>query len=297
MVSGPRDCQPSQTSPAISVGGVSTLPARAPARPSYSSVAGGSSRSSSLSRSPASASFSNLLPRTRSGAARMVGPIKLNPPYLKQTIDITVPVEDCAGYMFHLQIYGGSKKIGELASISLPALANLPTFVPAPVTSVVAVSFSTSGVPIYEVKPESGVPLSCLPAYFEAYDAYAQRVDQEVSWVKEEEKRVEELAKSDTLLTSAQDELLKAHGCTCSSPSLKLSTTDANVLKKEKAVKQIGCYSFAGMHGGHPFYRKKPNTPTPTSSSTTRNTSAPPAQDDPVFLYYVPSKTAVGVWH
>ena len=66
-----------------------------------------------------------------------------------------VPVEDCAGYMFHLQIYGGSKvssnsssrdwitfqKIGELASISLPALANLPTFVPAPVTSVVAVSY------------------------------------------------------------------------------------------------------------------------------------------------------------
>ena len=102
-----------------------------------------------------------------------VGPIKLNPPYLKQTIDITVwthvniiwswifkkvPVEDCAGYMFHLQIYGGSKvssaipppshwlmffsqKIGELASISLPALANLPGFVPAPVTSVVAVSY------------------------------------------------------------------------------------------------------------------------------------------------------------
>jgi len=283
MVSGPRDCQPSQTSPAISVGGVSTLPARAPARPSYSSVAGGSSRSSSPSRSPAPASFSNLLPRTRSGAARMVGPIKLNPPYLKQTIDITVPVEDCAGYMFHLQIYGGSKKIGELASISLPALANLPTFVPAPVTSVVAVSFSTSGVPIYEVKPESGVPLSCLPAYFEAYDAYAQRVDQEVSWVKEEEKRVEELAKSDTLLTSAQDELLKAHGCTCSSPSLKLSTTDANVLKKEKAVKQIGSYAFAGMHGGHPFYRKKPNTPAPASTTSSR-------QEDPVFLYYLPSK-------
>ena len=31
-----------------------------------------------------------------------------------------------------------------------------------------------------QVNPESGVPLSCLPAYFEAYDAYAQRVDQEV---------------------------------------------------------------------------------------------------------------------
>merc|ERR1719220_2707083 len=276
MVSGPRDCQPSQTSPAISVGGVSTLPARAPARPSYSSVAGGSSRSSSLSRSPASASFSNLLPRTRSGAARMVGPIKLNPPYLKQTIDITVPVEDCAGYMFHLQIYGGSKKIGELPSISLPALADLPGFVPAPVTSVVSVSFSSAGVPIYKVNPESGVPLSCLPAYFEAYDAYAQKVDNEVSWAEGEEKRVKELSatSSTTLLTSAQDELLKAHGCTCSSPNLKLSTTDAKVLKKEKATSQIGSYAFAGMHGGHPFYKRK---------STTR-------QEDPVFLYYVPSK-------
>ena len=36
-----------------------------------------------------------------------------------------------------------------------------------------------------KVNPESGVPLSCLPAYFEAYDAYAQRVDNEVtsSWL------------------------------------------------------------------------------------------------------------------
>ena len=33
------------------------------------------------------------------------------------------------------------QKIGELPSISLPALADLPGFVPAPVTSVVAVSF------------------------------------------------------------------------------------------------------------------------------------------------------------
>jgi len=196
-----------------------------------------------------------------------------------------VPVEDCAGHMFHLQIYAGSKKIGELASISLPALANLPGFAPAPVTSVVAVSYSTSGVPIYKVNPESGVPLSCLPAYFEASDAYAQRVDNEVSWVNEEEKRVEELAKTSTptLLTGAQDELLKAHGCTCSSPSLKLSTTDANVLKKEKAISQIGSYAFAGMHGGHPLYKKRTNTPASGSTTASR-------QEDPVFLYYLPSK-------
>merc|ERR1712032_650230 len=149
------------------------------------------------------------------------------------------------------------------------------------------------GVPIYKVKPESGVPLSCLPAYFEAYDAYAQRVDNEVSWVEDEEKRVEELGKTSSaaLLTAAQDEILKAHGCTCSSPSLKLSTTDANVLKKEKALSQIGSYAFAGMHGGHPFYKKTPNTPT-SASTTTSGTSAPaPAgQEDPVFLYYIPSK-------
>lgn len=276
MVSGPRDCEPPKDGAAISVGVASTLPARIPGRPSYSSVAGGSSRPSSPLRSSSLTSFSNLLPRTRKGAARMVGPTKLNPPFLKQTIDITVPVEDCAGYMFHLQIYGGAKKIGELASISLPTLANLPGFIPAPATSVVAVSFSPSGVPIYKVNPESGVPLSCLPAYFEAYDAYAQRVDNEVSWAEGEEKRVKELSatSSTTLLTSAQDELLKAHGCTCSSPNLKLSTTDAKVLKKEKATSQIGSYAFAGMHGGHPFYKRK---------STTR-------QEDPVFLYYVPSK-------
>ena len=90
----------------------------------------------------------------------------------------------------------------------------------------------------------------------------------QVSWAEGEEKRVKELSatSSTTLLTSAQDELLKvcrniktvnlqiteknndniqAHGCTCSSPNLKLSTTDAKVLKKEKATSQIGSYAFA----------------------------------------------------
>jgi hypothetical protein len=35
-------------------------------------------------------------------------------------------------------------------------------------------------VPEYKVLPSSGVTLGCLPAYFEAYDAYADRVEAEV---------------------------------------------------------------------------------------------------------------------
>jgi len=279
-VSGARDCLPRPYSPAISVGGATTLPARLPGRPaspSYSSVAGGSTGGT---RSPTSTQrhFSNQLPRARKGAARTVGPIKLSPPYLGSTIDVIVPVQDCAGYMFHLQIHGGSKKLGELGSIPLAALADLPGYVPPPLTSVITVAWSPSGTPVYSTTPSSGVPSSCIPAYLEAVDAYTHRVDQEVSWLEKEERRVGGLTSSTgAILDTAQEELLKATGCTCTSPHLQLATTDAAVLKKDEA-KQLGKYSFGGMHAGHPYYKRD----LATSTTTTK--------EEPVFLYYIPNK-------
>lgn len=212
----------------------------------------------------------------------MVGPIKMSPPYLQPTIDITLPVEDCAGYMFHIQFYAKKKKLGEVGSVSLPPLADLPGYVPPPVTSVVQVAFR-SGQPSYSLLPTSGVPLSCLPAYFEAQDAYAQRIENEATWLASEEERVRGLAtSSQPLLPAAQGELLKAHGCTCTSPYLKLSTTDPNVVKKKEA-NQLGNYHFGGLHGSHPFYQRVPDTP----ASTTGRSST---KVEPAFLYFSPGK-------
>ena len=49
----------------------------------------------------------------------------------------------------------------------LPALADIPSYVPPPVTEVMAISFK-GGKPVYGVKTSSGVSAACLPAYFEA---------------------------------------------------------------------------------------------------------------------------------
>ena len=82
--------------------------------------------------------------------------------------------------------------------VHLPALANIPSYVPPPVTEVMSISFS-SGKPIYGVKTSSGVSAACLPAYFEASgqereiwlkwsdhngisDSYRQRLENEIGY-------------------------------------------------------------------------------------------------------------------
>lgn len=280
-VSGPRGCTPTSTSPtynpAISVGAVSTLPGRL----SYSSVAGGSS-SQSPPTSQARPAFAHSLPRDRKGAARMVGPLKLAPPYLQPSIDITVPVEDCAGYMYHIQLHGARKRLGELPAVPLPPLADLPSYLPPPATSVVTVAVSPKGAFTYSLLPSSPVPLSCLPAYFEALDSYTQRVEREVIWLRGEESRVRVLTdQAGPRLGESQQQFLKVAGCTCTSPLLELATTDQEVLKKKEAS-QLGKYTFGGMHGDHPFYKKI----TITTPKTSMTTTTPPTPEEPMFLFF-----------
>ena len=103
-----------------------------------------------------------------------VSPVKLTPPFLNDSITLRVPVKDCAQFNFDLEFVGGGKPVASLNSLQLPALADQPRFVPPPVTSVLTISYNTAGKPIYGVKTSSGVSAACLPAYFEAYDAYSQ---------------------------------------------------------------------------------------------------------------------------
>lgn len=185
-----------------------------------------------------------MLPRPKGGATKKVGPIKVIAPFLLPMISVNVPVEDCTQYTFEVKFFSARKEIGEVQNLNLPPLADIPGYVPPPVTSVIAISFNTAGKPIYGVKTTSGVNAACLPAYFEAYDAYTQRLENEVGWQVERSSVVQNLVSSTKVdLEKSQEELLKAQGCSCVSPHLELSTTDAKILKKTEA-NQLGHYHF-----------------------------------------------------
>ena len=118
--------------------------------------------------------FAYTMTRPSGGQKRTVSPVKLTPPFLNSSILLTVPVKDCAQFNFDLKFVGGGRDVANVKNLELPALADQPGFVPPPVTSVLTVSYNTAGKPLYGVKSSSGVSAACLPAYFEAYDAYSQ---------------------------------------------------------------------------------------------------------------------------
>merc|ERR1719495_1410874 len=249
--------------PSLTANTASTLPAKI----SYSDVARGtliSSSSSSITSTSTSSfptpQFAYSMQRAQGSSKKKLGPIRFYPPYLNKTITMTVSVEDCAQYNFDVKFVAGGREAGKVSGVLLPALADIPGYVPPPVTSVIAISFSTAGKPIYGVKTTSGVNAACLPAYFEAYDAYTQRLENEVGWQVERSSVVQNLVSSTKQeLEKSQEDLLKAQGCTCTSPHLQLSTTDVKILKKSEA-NQLGHYHFQGMHGGHPYYMKPATT-------------------------------------
>merc|ERR1712079_1379 len=115
--------------------------------------------------------------RQSGSSKKKLNPTKFIPPFLNKTILMTVPVEDCSQYCFDIKFQAGGRDAGAVSGVVLPPLADQPGFVPPPVTSVLTISFSSTGKPIYAVKTSSGVNAACLPAYFEAYDAYTQRLE------------------------------------------------------------------------------------------------------------------------
>lgn len=319
------------SNPAIQVGGASTLPART--GPSYSSVARGgsaargptastwsrSSSSSSSSRSPpgsptgsrpttpilnppitsgavTSPNYANTLPRPTGGATAKVGPIKIQPPFLNPIIEMNVAVQDCKEYDFEIKFFGpGSKEVGKVPSVKLPALADVPGYVPPPITSVMSISYGTTGKPVYGVKTSSGVTSACLAAYFEAYDAYTHRLENEVVWQNKEGNRVQSLiTDGQNQLDSSQETLLRKTGCVCSSPHLMFSTTDASLQKKYGA--QFGHYHFQGMHANKPFYKLMDITHGAAAHRPGTATSRPPVTTSrpsnvvPIFLFWEDKK-------
>merc|ERR1712013_491063 len=138
--------------PVVSVGVATTLPGKL----SYSDVARGSTGSVSRQSSSSSVSsiastkpqFAYSLPRPKGGATKKVGPIKVTAPFLLPMITVNIPVEDCTQYTFEVKLFSARKEIGEVQNLNLPPQADIPGYVPPPVTSVIAISFNTAGKPI-----------------------------------------------------------------------------------------------------------------------------------------------------
>lgn len=312
--------------PNIQVGGASTLPAstggisysgavkgatppRGPLAQTYSTSSSGSSspynsppgsptagRAGSAITFP-SPNYSNALPRATGGATNQVGPIKIQPPFLNPIIEINIAVQDCSEYDFEIKFFApGSKEVGKVSHVKLPPLADVPGYIPPPITSVMSITYGSNGKPVYGVKTSSGVTEACLPSYFEAYDSYTHRLENEVNFQLHEGKRVTSLvSNSQNQLSKSQEELLRKTGCVCTSSILQFSTTDNDLLKKYR--EQFGIYEFQGMHNEHPFYKLTsndinapvPNIPTGTTTSRpsiTTTTVRTPTTLATMFLFW-----------
>jgi len=278
----------------ISVGSASTLPGSLGFGRS-SSVMSSTSRSSSGSSGYVSPfgpvetpRYANSLPR-KTGASNHVGPVKVQPPFINPMIEILVAAKDCAEYNFEVKLFAPtSREVKKISGVHLPSLANLPYYVPPPITDVMSISFGTSGKPVYGVKTSSGVSAACLPAYFEALDAFRQRLENEISHLGAQgsgSPRPGQGGQGSNIggqgssggrggsggflgglvggsSGSREDPALKKAGCICTSPNLKFDTTDAALKKKTPQI--FGRYQFAGTEGGRPFYQKTPASTPPT---------------------------------
>jgi len=269
--------------PSISVGPASTLPAsvsrqvsgssqsrtvsppRGPLAKTYSSSSSVSTSSLPFGNSPFGAietpRYANTLPRaTSKGATKQVGPVRTQPPFLNDTIELLITAPDCAEFNFEVKMYAAkSKEIGKV-QVHLPALANIPTYIPPPVTEVMSISFGTSGKPIYGVKTSSGVSAACLPAYFEASDAYRQRLENEIGYFAgQTDNGNDQISQTADKTEKIDEQTLKHHGCVCPSANIKFTTTDTKIEKEHPEF--FGRYTYKAMHENHPAYEKAGKKP------------------------------------
>merc|ERR1719402_865486 len=181
-------------------------------------------------------------------------------------IELVVTTPNCAEFNFEVKAFApGSKEVGKVQGVNLPPLSDIPSYVPPPITSVMAISFGSSGKPVYGVKTSSGVSAACLPAYFEALDSYRQRLENEVGFQWGKTKTGSSTVASTTgKVTEIRGAALDKFGCICSSPHLRLSSTDAKVLKNY--LGSFGHFQYQGMHGGFPYYQKTTHTSSPATT-------------------------------
>lgn len=212
-------------------------------------------------------------------------------------IEVLIAAKDCAEFNFEVKLFApSSKEIGKVLNVHLPALADIPTYIPPPITDVMSITFGTSGKPVYGVKTKSGVSAACLPSYFEALDAYRQRLENEVGFHAAKTGAGQaKVSQTNLQSETSQEQTLKTHGCVCTSPHLEFSTTTANTLKSNP--ESFGHFHFKGMHAGHPYYEKMAHSHAGahshsghghTGSQPTQTVTTPrsTASQKPMFLFF-----------
>jgi len=303
----------SPSSPAITAGGASTLPGLLGRGRSTSSSSSTSSGYVSPFGPVETPHYSGTLPRNAGGASHHAGPVKVQPPFLYPMIEILVAAKDCAEYNFEVKVMAPrSKELKRVSGVHLAALADLPYYVPPPITDVMTISFK-AGKPVYGVKTASGVSAACLPAYFEALDAFRQRLENEVSHVGgrggSSSPRPGQGGQGSSLgrggsggsfgrpgsalsgifgggsgSQAAEEQALRTAGCICTSTTLELATTDASLRRKTPAI--FGHFAYKGTSGGRPYYQRVAPPPPPPGSPATP-TTAPSA---PTYLFWLPTE-------
>jgi len=292
-------------------------PARGPLA-STSSISSGS-RSPSPFGPIETPHYSNTLPRATGGAAHHAGPVKVQPPFLNPMIELVVAVQDCAEYNFEVKLVGPrNQEVGKIQSVHLAALADLPYYVPPPITEVMSITFSgSSGRPVYGVKTTSGVSAACLPAYFEALDSYRQRLENEIGHKGTlggqgyNSGRGQGGQQGNTIVAPSQPaspsnvetaevEALKRAGCMCTSPHLEFNSTD-NKLRRDHAD-VMGHYHYSRLDSaGKPIYQKTPHSHVgshshtgtshsggrPSSVSTVRPPASSSSSTTNLYLFYM----------
>ena len=66
--------------------------------------------------------------------------MKATPPFLTDDVEVVVPVQPCEQYTFEVKLISPTNsEMGKVEGIILPALPDLPDYIPPPITSVIQV--------------------------------------------------------------------------------------------------------------------------------------------------------------
>jgi len=186
---------------------------------------------------------------------------KQSSPFPGERVMIKVPVEACTPQELTVRfISKDGSELGKLPPVELPALADIPDYIPPPMSQVVSVSV-TKGNPSVSVQSGSSVPESCLPQYMEAVDAFANRIEDVAEGGATENKKIKDVQQvQQKKVETVKREILGRHGCLCASPQLRLELsqsggTQYKTVKADHKTEVFGVYLYQGMREGRPYYK------------------------------------------
>ena len=209
--------------------------------------------SSALTNAAGPSTFTNKFLRMKSlGSPRQTTTVKEAPPFKSSEVELVVPVEPCTEYSFVLKIMSpNSAVVGTVPDIKLPRLPDILGYIPPPVSEVVDVKFLMGGKYDLAAKANGPIPDSCLLDYFEAVDAFANRVEVIANEANENnavEKSVQDNIQDDVEKT--QSETLHLFGCVCTSPRLEIVPQASS-----PNLDFAGVYLYQGMKNSKPYYK------------------------------------------